>query len=313
MPTAFISYSWESDQHKAWVRDFAARLRADGIDVRLDQWDLVPGDQLPEFMERAVRESDFVLVVCTPRYREKSDQRVGGVGYEGDIMSGEVFTDRNQRKFIPILREPPWPSSAPTWLLSKYYVDLSQSPFSESQYQDLLNTILGTRPLAPPIGNVSPPDRRQTKPIPRSTDRTQPEQFDPIKVSGVILDQIGTPRRDGTPGSALYRVPFRLSRRPTEQWTKFFVDSWDYPPRFTTMHRPGIAAVAGDTVILDGTTVEEVQNYHRDTLILAAEEANRKYSEYNNRVKVEEEREAKRIANHKRDVEEQAKRIKFDD
>ena len=30
-PTAFISYSWDTEEHKAWVREFAARLRADGI------------------------------------------------------------------------------------------------------------------------------------------------------------------------------------------------------------------------------------------------------------------------------------------
>jgi hypothetical protein len=37
-PTAFISYSWDTEEHKAWVREFAARLRADGIDVTPDQW-----------------------------------------------------------------------------------------------------------------------------------------------------------------------------------------------------------------------------------------------------------------------------------
>jgi len=38
--------------HKAWVRELATRLRADGINVHLDHWDTVPGDQLPQFMER---------------------------------------------------------------------------------------------------------------------------------------------------------------------------------------------------------------------------------------------------------------------
>jgi hypothetical protein len=35
------------------------------------------------------------------------------------------------------------------------------------------------------------------------------------------------------------------------------------------MHRPGIAILTGDKVYLNGTTVEEVQKYHRDTLKLA--------------------------------------------
>ena len=87
VPSAFISYSWDSDEHKKWVRELAIQLRAQGIDVILDQWHTAPGDQLPAFMERAIRENDFVLIVCTPKYKDKSDSRSGGVGYEGDIMT----------------------------------------------------------------------------------------------------------------------------------------------------------------------------------------------------------------------------------
>jgi hypothetical protein len=114
LPSAFVSYSWDSDTHKAWVKDLAARLRADGIDVTLDHWSLAPGDQLPAFMEAAVRANDFVLIVCTPRYRDRSDQRMGGVGYEGDIMTAEVMAKRDHRKFIPILRSGEWDAASPS-------------------------------------------------------------------------------------------------------------------------------------------------------------------------------------------------------
>src|SRR3712207_6273724 len=97
-PRAFISYAWESTEHQAWVRDFATRLRADGINVTLDQWTLAPGDQLTHFMEQSVRENDYVLIICTPRYAERSNQRAGGVGYEGDIMTAELLNHQNQRK-----------------------------------------------------------------------------------------------------------------------------------------------------------------------------------------------------------------------
>jgi hypothetical protein len=96
--------------------------------VALGQWHLVPGDQLPQFMESAVRNRDFVLVICTPRYRARSDNRTGGVGYEGDIMTGEVITTRNQRKFIPIFRGGTWTEAAASWLAGKYDVDLSATP-----------------------------------------------------------------------------------------------------------------------------------------------------------------------------------------
>src|SRR5262249_22467803 len=128
------------------------RLRSDGVDVTLDQWHLVPGDQLPEFMERAVRESNYVLIVCTHKYKERSNSRQGGVGYEGDIITAEVMTTRNQTKFIPILRQQSWTDSAPNWMLGKYYIDFSSSPFSQKSYDDLLTTLLGTREQAPPVG-----------------------------------------------------------------------------------------------------------------------------------------------------------------
>ena len=91
IPKAFISYSYDDSVHQDWVLRLATRLRTDGIDVTLDLWHLAFGDQLPLFMERAVRENQFVLIACTPRYKERSDNRQGGVGYEGDIMTADAL------------------------------------------------------------------------------------------------------------------------------------------------------------------------------------------------------------------------------
>lgn len=154
MSKAFISYAWENDKHRKWVRELAERLRKDGVDVTLDQWHLCPGDQLPEFMERSTRENEFVLIICTPEYKNKSDGRTGGVGYEGDIMTSEVLTQGNQRKFIPLLRIGEWANSAPSWLLGKVYVDLRGTPYSEDKYKELIATIHNLRPSAPPLGQT---------------------------------------------------------------------------------------------------------------------------------------------------------------
>lgn len=75
-PTAFVSYSWDDPDHKKWVKLLATKLRENGIESILDQWHTVPGDQLPQFMETAIRENDFVLIVCTPTYKIKSDSSV---------------------------------------------------------------------------------------------------------------------------------------------------------------------------------------------------------------------------------------------
>ncbi|MDC0275838.1 toll/interleukin-1 receptor domain-containing protein [Verrucomicrobiales bacterium] len=102
-PKAFVSYSWDDAPHKERVATLATELRGDGIETMLDQWHAIPGDQLPAFMEKEIRENDYVLITCTPNYKLKTDERKGGVGYEGDIMTAEVHTQGNHRKFIPIL------------------------------------------------------------------------------------------------------------------------------------------------------------------------------------------------------------------
>jgi hypothetical protein len=90
--------------------------------------------------------------VCTPNYKKKSDGGTGGVGYEGDIMTGEVLTEQNHRKFIPILRHDDWSSAAPSWAAGKYHINLAGDPYSEEAYLELLKTLHGKRASAPPIG-----------------------------------------------------------------------------------------------------------------------------------------------------------------
>jgi TIR domain len=158
-PKVFVSYSWDNEDHLRWVQDFAAKLRADSIDAAIDQWQVVLGDQLPHFIERAVRENDFVLIVCTPRYKERSDGRVGGVGYEGDIMTAEVLSQRNHRKFIPVLRDGDWRSAMPSWLSGKFGVDLRGNSYLEAEYTKLVDTLRGQRPRRPLRGS----GRRKTR------------------------------------------------------------------------------------------------------------------------------------------------------
>ena len=184
-------------------------------------------------METSIRENDFVLIILTPKYRVKSDSRIGGVGYEGDIMTGEVFMGKDPRKFIPVLRTGDWDASSPSWLGGKYGVDLRGDPYSEDQYHDLLNTLLGTREQPPPVGKL----RAGGGPV-MSTGQgpiAPPPSADtgPITITGIIVNEVGTPRNDGTQGSALYAVPFQLSRRPSAEWARHLVETLGGTPRPT--------------------------------------------------------------------------------
>ena len=91
-----------------------------------------------------------------------------------------------------------------------------------------------------------------------------------IELLGVDIPNVGTPSRN----KGLYNVPILLSDTPDRRWAQLFVRNWNNPSRFTNMHRPGIARVVGARIHLDGTTIEEVAEYHKDTLELAVEETN---------------------------------------
>ena len=312
MKSAFISYSWDDEAHREWVRKLAERLRADGVNVSIDRWEAVPGDQLAAFMERAIRENQFVVIVCTPRYKQRSDAREGGVGYEGDIMTAEVMTSQNHRKFIPVLRSGSWPQAAPSSFLGKYYVNLTGDPYPERDYEDLVRTLLGVRETAPPIGKPMATIATTTNRESKSLSVRTSSEFEDIKITRVIVEDTTEPRNDGTPGSALYSIPFALSRRPSSEWEQLFIENWNHPPQWTSMHRPGIARVSGATVVLNGTTIEEVERYHRDTLQSAISETNRQYREWRRKQEQRRAQEEAAREERRRRIEDASKSIKFD-
>lgn len=162
-PSAFVCYSWDNDDHKKWVAGFAARLRSEGVDVALDQWHLSLGDRIHQFMEREVGCNDFVLIVCTPRLKERADNRVGGVGYEFDIMTGDCDTTGNHRKYIPVLRSGDWHTAIPRWLQGKYGVDIRGASYNEGEFQRLVDTLHGQIEEEPPLRDGCTTRKQRTK------------------------------------------------------------------------------------------------------------------------------------------------------
>jgi TIR domain-containing protein len=134
-PTCFISYSHDDEDHKRWVRNLAEDLRANGVNVTIDQWDLGLTKDMTLYMETSVRESRFVLMVLTPNYTEKANKRQGGVGYESAIISSELFGQYAEGKFVPVKRSG---SEKPTFVGSKIYADFSD----DSKYQESLEELL---------------------------------------------------------------------------------------------------------------------------------------------------------------------------
>jgi hypothetical protein len=149
-PSVFLSYSWDSTQHKKWVAALAARLEQNGVTVWLDQWHIKPGDSLTKFMESKIRSSGHIIVVCTPAYARKSNSRRGGVGYEQQIISANMLAGIPKRKIIPILRAGGHQAgrncAVPTHLSGIYAVDVRSKRLTRSSLEELLRAVFNTPP-----------------------------------------------------------------------------------------------------------------------------------------------------------------------
>jgi hypothetical protein len=94
---------------------------------------------------------------------------------------------------------------------------------------------------------------------------------------------------------------------------QLFLQAWELPAHFTSMHRPGIAKINGARVILDGTTIEEVQRYHKATLQLCVGTANEKEAEWKARLARQQAQERERREVRRRTIQDISSQIRFDE
>lgn len=140
----FISYSWDSNQHKAWVKKLADKLtQRRGVHVILDQYDLKIGSNMNHFMENALKEAEKVLIILTPNYAKKADKRRGGVGHEYSIIDSDITGGINQyNKYLPILRKGNVKISCPSFLKVFVHLDMRNDGEFISKLSELEENIL---------------------------------------------------------------------------------------------------------------------------------------------------------------------------
>jgi hypothetical protein len=152
----FTSYSHDSTEHEQRVLALSNRLRTDGVDSIIDQYESPP-EGWPVWMERQIDEADFVLMVCTAIYRrrvEKKEAPAKGLGVVWEINSiyNRLYNDRLiNTKFIPILLDGSSPDDIPYPIKSLDHYRVSSEEGYVSLYRRLTNQPLVTKP---PLGKV---------------------------------------------------------------------------------------------------------------------------------------------------------------
>ncbi len=152
VPRIFISYSYDSDNHKAWVLNLSTRLMKNGVEVVFDQWDVKLGSDIAKFVEQGLSESDRIIMICTENYVEKANVGKGGVGYEKMIMTAELMEDLDSNKIIPLIRNNNT-MKTPTFIGGRWYINFNSDKKFEDKYEELIRDIHDA-PLMPkpPLG-----------------------------------------------------------------------------------------------------------------------------------------------------------------
>jgi hypothetical protein len=109
-PLVFVSYAHESDATRKQVTELVADLRSHGVDAHFDR-DVngTPSEGWPAWMERQLAQADFVLVICSPAYlRRYNDREAPGIGkgaiWEGAIIRQQMYESAgNNTKFAAVL------------------------------------------------------------------------------------------------------------------------------------------------------------------------------------------------------------------
>lgn len=109
--TVFICYAHESDQFRLSVKELADWLKERGCDVTTDHPYLYrpPVEGWQSWMENSIQSADVVLVVCTPKLKdryEKSAPVTSGHGgmFEGAIVTQHIYDNAMRSdKVFPIL------------------------------------------------------------------------------------------------------------------------------------------------------------------------------------------------------------------
>ncbi len=184
-PKVFISYSHDSEQHKASILALANRLCREGLDCTIDQYiNGFPSEGWQRWMETQIEYADFILVVCTPRYlkRFRGLDNDGGRGstFEGVVISQTLYdTYYRNTKFVPVLPDDGDFDNVPLPL--KGFTAFKMGADYEGLYRYLTGQAAVSKPDVGERVKLKPNENQPNKPISNKPTRTD----NPAQTQGV--------------------------------------------------------------------------------------------------------------------------------
>ena len=145
---------------------FSNRLRSEGIDAVLDQYEEAPSEGWPRWTEKSINNANYVIVIASKGYYdkiyEKVDQGKGrGVKWEGNLIYQKLYmSDSVNEKFIPVVFDENDLEYIPTPLQGSTYYNVSDNAKFDKLYWRLRGV---TAKEKPPLGKLRPLPEKERK------------------------------------------------------------------------------------------------------------------------------------------------------
>ncbi len=165
-PIVFISYSQDSISFADQVLAFSNKLRSEGIDAVLDQYEEAPPEGWPRWMENNINKADYVIIIGSKGYFDKIygnvDQGKGrGVKWEGNLIYQKLYmSDTLNTKYIPVVFDENDLEYIPVPLQGSTYYNVN----TETGFNRLYWRLRGvTAKQKPPLGKLRPLPKKERK------------------------------------------------------------------------------------------------------------------------------------------------------
>ena len=164
-PKVFISYCQENVGFSDKVLEFSNRLRREGIDTILDQYEESPPEGWPRWMENSISLSDYVVIVCTEEYLNRLMTRASGVGkgvkWESNIIYQHLYNEETiNERYIPIVFNHIDSKFIPIPLQGVTYYDISEKKWYDALYWRLRGI---KKTVKPELGELRPLPEKERK------------------------------------------------------------------------------------------------------------------------------------------------------
>ncbi len=139
-PKVFISHA-TADKDR-FVLEFATRLRSNGVDAWVDQWEMNPGDSLVDkLFEEGLKDCDAMIVVL-------SNQSIASKWVREELNGAVVRKIENRTRLIPVRLDC---CEVPECLKHCIWQDIGNPGSYDNEFKRILNSIYGQY-NKPPLG-----------------------------------------------------------------------------------------------------------------------------------------------------------------